>query len=55
MKPIHLTISGWGPYKNREEIDFTPLSERGIFLITGLPAPERPQFLMPSAMRSTAV
>lgn len=35
MKPIHLTISGWGPYKEREEIDFEALSARGIFLITG--------------------
>jgi len=35
MRPIKLTISGWGPYRDREEIDFAQLSKRGIFLITG--------------------
>ena len=35
MKPVKLIISGWGPYKNTEEIDFSALSARGIFLITG--------------------
>lgn len=35
MKPINLVISGWGPYKDREEIDFEELSKRGIFLIAG--------------------
>ncbi len=35
MKPIHLTISAWGPYAGLEEVDFTRLSAAGIFLITG--------------------
>ena len=35
MRPIKLTISGWGPYRDREEIDFAQLYKRGIFLITG--------------------
>lgn len=35
MKPIHLTICGWGPYKDKQEIDFTGLDSRGLFLITG--------------------
>lgn len=35
MKPIRLTICGWGPYKGKEEIDFTGLEKRGLFLITG--------------------
>lgn len=35
MRPVKLTISGWGPYRDREEIDFVQLSKRGIFLITG--------------------
>ncbi len=35
MKPISLEISAFGPYKNKEEIDFTKLGESGIFLITG--------------------
>lgn len=36
MRPVHLTISAWGPYKDREEIDFTSVSKRGLFLITGV-------------------
>lgn len=35
MKPINLTISAFGPYKNMVSIDFTKLGENGIFLITG--------------------
>lgn len=35
MKPVRLTICGWGPYKGKQEIDFTGLDRRGLFLITG--------------------
>ena len=35
MKPEKLTLSGWGPYKDRMEVDFTGLEGRGLFLITG--------------------
>ncbi len=35
MKPVKLTICGWGPYKEKQEIDFEGLMERGLFLITG--------------------
>lgn len=35
MKPINLTISAFGPYKDKITIDFTKLGENGIFLITG--------------------
>lgn len=35
MKPIRLSICGWGPYKGKQEIDFTGLDRRGLFLITG--------------------
>ncbi len=35
MKPDYLVISGWGPYKERVEIDFTKLQKTGLFLITG--------------------
>lgn len=36
MRPITLTISGWGPYRDTQQpIDFTALGTRGLFLITG--------------------
>lgn len=35
MKPINIEMSAFGPYKEKIEIDFTKLGERGIFLITG--------------------
>ena len=35
MKPKKLTICGWGPYKAKEEVDFTAFEEKGVFLITG--------------------
>ena len=35
MKPVELRISGWGPYKELQPIDFTRMEERGLFLITG--------------------
>lgn len=36
MKPIQLSISAWGPYKDLVEIDFERASAQGIFLITAL-------------------
>lgn len=35
MKPIELTLCGWGPYREKQKIDFKALKERGLFLITG--------------------
>lgn len=35
MRPKKLTLCGWGPYKTKQEIDFTAFEARGIFLITG--------------------
>ena len=35
MKPVKLTLCGWGPYKEKQEIDFTGFNERGLFLVTG--------------------
>lgn len=35
MKPVRLTLCGWGPYKGKQEIDFTGFNERGLFLIAG--------------------
>lgn len=35
MRPLYLTISGWGPYKDLVEIDFEKIQKTGLFLITG--------------------
>ncbi len=35
MKPKRLIISGWGPYKNKTEIDFERFEGKGLFLLTG--------------------
>ncbi|MDD6492440.1 MAG: SMC family ATPase [Firmicutes bacterium] len=35
MKPVRLTLCGWGPYKGKQEIDFAGFKQRGLFLITG--------------------
>lgn len=35
MKPVNLTISAWGPYKDREVIEFDNVARKGLFLISG--------------------
>lgn len=35
MKPQKLTLCAWGPYPNKQEVDFTNFYKQGIFLITG--------------------
>jgi len=35
MRPKKLTLCAWGPYREKQEIDFQRFSENGIFLITG--------------------
>ena len=35
MKPIKLTMSAFGPYADKTEVDFERLGENGIYLITG--------------------
>lgn len=35
MRPLKLTMTGFGPYANTVEIDFNRLGSHGIFLITG--------------------
>ena len=35
MKPQRMTVSAFGPYAQTEQIDFTKLGERGLYLITG--------------------
>ena len=35
MRPIKLTLSGWGPYASCEVVDFEAFGQEGLFLITG--------------------
>lgn len=35
MKPLKLTMTAFGPYKDKEVIDFTKLHEHGIFVVSG--------------------
>ena len=35
MRPIRLTVSAFGPYAGRQEMDMDALGERGLYLITG--------------------
>ncbi len=35
MRPLRLCITGFGPYKNRTEIDMASLGRGGLYLITG--------------------
>lgn len=35
MRPLHITISAFGPYANVTEIDMTKLGTNGLYLITG--------------------
>lgn len=35
MRPQRLILEGWGPYRDKVDIDFTVFEQRGLFLITG--------------------
>ena len=35
MKPLKLTIAGFGPYAGVQELDFEKLGDKGLYLITG--------------------
>ena len=35
MRPLHLTISAFGPYSQNIQLDMDSLGDKGIYLITG--------------------
>ena len=35
MKPIKLTMSAFGPYAGKQELDMSQLGETGLYAITG--------------------
>ena len=35
MRPVRLTMSAFGPYAGKTEIDFEALGSQGLYLITG--------------------
>ncbi len=35
MRPLKLTMAGFGPYAAVQELDFEALGSRGLYLITG--------------------
>lgn len=35
MRPLYLTLSAFGPYAGRQEVDFSALGQNGLYLITG--------------------
>ena len=35
MRPLKLTIAGFGPYAGTQELDFGELGQRGLYLISG--------------------
>ena len=35
MRPLKLTIAGFGPYAGVQELEFDKLGESGLYLITG--------------------
>ena len=63
MRPLTLTVTGFGPYAESETIDFSRLGDRGLYLITGdtgagkttiFDAPRRRSFAFCCGARNTS-
>ena len=48
MRPLKLTMAGFGPYAGVQELDFQTLGHSGLYLITGDTGAGKPPFLMRS-------
>ena len=40
MRPIKLTVTGFGPYAGRQEIDFSRLGESGLYRLAYVIGPD---------------
>ena len=54
MKPIKLTMSAFGPYAGKQELDMTRLGETGLYAITGETEREKRQSLTRLCLRCMA-
>lgn len=54
MRPHILTISAFGPYAGKVEINFDKFGSNGLFLITGDTGAGKPLYSMPSHMHYLA-
>ena len=54
MRPLKLTIAGFGPYAGTQELDFSELGQRGLYLISGDTGAGKTTILTPSPLPCSA-